>query len=71
VAHFGHFTQSPSGISFLRDLELLSFGFLTKVAVAVAGGGVTAGSILSSPNDFLVNEVVAMILDEVSVQVRR
>jgi hypothetical protein len=31
-----------------------------EVVVVVAGGGVTAGSAVSSPRDFFVNEVVAM-----------
>src|SRR3954468_24173264 len=63
VEHFGHLTQRPSGISFLRDLEEVSFGFLAKlVAVLGGGGGVTAGSTLSRPNDFLVKDVVAICL---------
>jgi hypothetical protein len=38
-----------------------NLGFLVNDAVVVdAGGGVTAGSVVSSPNDFLVNEVVAI-----------
>src|SRR2546422_5580724 len=60
VEHFGHLLQSPSGISFLRDLPEPSFGFLTKPVSAVAGGGVTAGSTVSSPKLFFVNEVVAI-----------
>ena len=48
-------------MSRLRDLRLGSFGFLTKVAVLVAGGGVTAGSADSSPSVFFVKEVVAMV----------
>jgi len=60
VEHFGHFTQRPSGISFLRAFELESFGFLTKLVFEFGGGGVTAGSTLSRPNDFFVNDVVAI-----------
>jgi hypothetical protein len=60
VAHFGHFTHKPSGISFLRAFELESFGFLTKPVFELGGGGVTAGSTLSTPSDFLVNDVVAI-----------
>ena len=48
-------------MSRLRDLRLGSFGFLTKVVALVAGGGVTAGSGVSSPSVFLVKEVVAMV----------
>jgi hypothetical protein len=61
VEHFGHLTQRPSGISFLRDLEVVSFGFLTKPLLEFAGGGVTAGSTLSTPRDFFVKEVVAIL----------
>jgi hypothetical protein len=60
VEHLGHFVQSPSGISRLRDLPDVSLGFLTKVVSAFAGGGVTAGSTVSNPSVFFVNEVVAM-----------
>jgi hypothetical protein len=36
-------------------------GFLVNDVVVVdAGGGVTAGSVVSSPSDFFVNEVVAI-----------
>jgi hypothetical protein len=59
--HFGHFVHNPSGISRLRDLRLGSFGFFTKVAVSVAGGGVTAGSDVSSPSVFFVKEFVAIV----------
>ena len=69
VEHFGHLTQRPSGISFFFDLELESFGFLTKVVVELAGGGVTAGSILSSPKDFFVNDAVAMGFRDLIVNV--
>jgi len=61
VLHLGHFVQSPSGMSFFLDLAEPSFGFLVNdVVVLDAGGGVTAGSAVSSPSDFLVNEVVAI-----------
>jgi len=43
------------------DLEAVNFGFFAKVALPVLGGGVTAGSMVSVPRDFFVNEVVAMI----------
>jgi len=63
VEHFGHLTQRPSGISFFLDFEEESLGFLAKlVAVLGGGGGVTAGSTLSRPNDFLVKDEVAILL---------
>jgi hypothetical protein len=61
VEHFGHLTQSPSGISFFFCLAEESFGFLRKV-VLLGGGGVTAGSTLSTPRDFLEKDVVAIFL---------
>lgn len=60
VAHLGHFVQSPSGMSLLRDFPLLNLGFLTNAVSVLAGGGVTAGSAVSSPKVFFVNDVVAM-----------
>jgi hypothetical protein len=61
VLHLGHFVHNPSGISRFLDLAAPSLGFLVKLVVVVdAGGGVTAGSLVSSPSDFLVNEVVAI-----------
>src|SRR5437762_3368150 len=56
----GHLVQRPSGMSRLRDLAPPSLGFLTKAVSLVGGGGVTAGSALSSPRVFLVKEVVAI-----------
>jgi hypothetical protein len=47
-------------MSRLRDLPLLNLGFLTKAVSVVAGGGVTAGSPVSNPSVFFVNDVVAM-----------
>jgi hypothetical protein len=48
-------------MSRLRDLDEPIPGFLAKLAPTLAGGGVTAGSTaVSLPNDFLVNEVVAI-----------
>src|SRR5258706_2795854 len=63
LAHFGHFFQSPSGISRLRDLLEPSFGFFTKAVseLVCAGGGVTAGSTVSRPRVFLLNDEVAII----------
>src|SRR5262245_15395860 len=60
VLHLGHFVQSPSGISRLRDLAA-SFGFLTKEVFPVAGGGVTPGSTTSVPRFFLEKEAGAGI----------
>jgi hypothetical protein len=37
-------------------------GFLTKVVLDVTGGGVTAGSAVSSPSVFFVKKVVAISL---------
>jgi hypothetical protein len=49
-------------MSRFRDLAETSFGFLTKLAAALeAGGGVTAGSAVSNPSDFFVNEVVDIL----------
>src|SRR5579862_355947 len=60
VLHLGHLVHKPSGISRFFDLAP-SFGFLANVVVVVgAGGGVTAGSVVSNPSVFLVNEVVAI-----------
>jgi hypothetical protein len=60
VLHLGHFVHKPWGISFFLDFAAPSFGFLANVVVVVGGGGVTAGSAVSTPRGFLVNEVVAM-----------
>src|SRR5579862_6976789 len=60
VLHLGHLVQSPSGISRFLDLADASFGFLAKVVWLFAGGGVTAGSAVSSPRVFFVNKVVAI-----------
>jgi hypothetical protein len=62
VLHFGHLVHKPSGISRFLDLDV-SRGFFVKVVTdpVEAGGGVTAGSTVSSPSVFLVNEVVAMM----------
>ena len=43
------------------DLAPASLGFLTNVVWWLAGGGVTAGSAVSSPSVFLENVVVAML----------
>jgi hypothetical protein len=60
VLHLGHFVQRPSGISRFLGFDG-SFGFLMKLVPGFeAGGGVTAGSVVSKPRDFLVNEVVAI-----------
>ena len=59
VLHLGHLVQSPSGISRFFDFEA-NRGFLTKVLLFEAGGGVTAGSAVSNPRDFFENEVVLM-----------
>src|SRR5437762_1333004 len=60
VLHLGHLVHKPWGISRFFDLPR-SFGFLAKVvALPVAGGGVTAGSVVSNPRDFLVNDEVAI-----------
>src|SRR6059058_5677497 len=63
LEHLGHFFQSPSGISRLRDLLVASFGFFTKAVseLVCAGGGVTAGSTVSRPRVFLLNDEVAII----------
>src|SRR5207249_12147536 len=61
VAHFGHLVHKPSGMSRFLDLVEPSFGFLAKAAPALAGGGVTAGSTVSRPRDFLMKLVVAII----------
>jgi hypothetical protein len=60
VPHLRHLVQSPSGISRFFDFAV-SFGFLTKVVLPEAGGGVTAGSTVSTPATFLEKEVVAMV----------
>src|SRR5436189_29549 len=61
--HLGHLVQRPSGISRFLDLLEPSFGFFTKLVsvAAVVGGGVTAGSTVSNPRVFLLNELVAII----------
>ena len=61
MLHFGHLVHSPSGISRFLDLDEDNLGFFAKLALPVLGGGVTAGSMVSVPSDFFVNEVVAMI----------
>src|SRR5689334_3060402 len=66
ASHLGHFVQSPSGISFFFCLLPPSLGFLRNVVSVLVGGGVTAGS-TSKPNDFLVNEVVAILVMTISV----
>src|SRR5262245_40583650 len=58
--HLGHLVQMPSGISRFLDLEPPILGFLMNVVSVLGGGGVTAGSTVSSPSVFLENEVVAM-----------
>jgi hypothetical protein len=59
VEHFGHFVQSPSGISFLRDLAAESFGFLGSGDSAGKGGGVNAASTPSTPRSvFRKNPVI-------------
>src|SRR5439155_17440307 len=60
VLHLGHLVHKPSGISRLRDLEA-SLGFLAKVVLFVAGGGVTPGSAVSRPSVRFVNEVVLIL----------
>src|SRR5258708_37651507 len=60
VEHFGHLDQMPSGISRFLDLEVPIFGFLMKVVPELLGE--VAGSRVSSPSDFFVNEVVAINL---------
>src|SRR5256885_15492930 len=61
VLHLGHLVHRPSGISRFLDLAR-SLGFLAKlVALLLTGGGVTAGSAVSRPSVFLVNEVVAIL----------
>src|SRR4051794_8642862 len=60
VLHLGHLVHRPSGISRFFDFEEASFGFLTKVVLVLAGGGVTAGSAVSRPSVFFVNKVVAI-----------
>jgi hypothetical protein len=63
VEHFGHFVQSPSGISRFFDFPAPSFGFLANaVSVLLAGGGVTAGSTDSVPGIFFVIDVVPIRL---------
>jgi hypothetical protein len=49
-------------MSFFLDFAPPNLGFLVNdVVVLEAGGGVTAGSAVSSPSDFFVNEVVAIL----------
>jgi len=62
VLHFGHLVQRPSGISRFLDFEA-NLGFLTNVVLFEAGGGVTAGSAVSSPRDFLEKDVVLIDMD--------
>jgi hypothetical protein len=45
----------------LRDGAEASLGFLAKDVVDSTGGGVTAGSTVSKPRIFFVNEVVAIL----------
>src|SRR6516225_4311224 len=61
VLHLGHFVHNPSGISRFFDFAAANFGFLTKVVLWFAGGGVTAGSAVSSPRVFFVNKVDAIL----------
>ena len=61
VPHRLHLVQSPSGISRFLGLFEASLGFFMKLVLPVTGGGVTAGSIVSRPRVFFVNEVVAML----------
>src|SRR5260221_5253435 len=56
----GHLVQRPSGISFFFDFPPPSLGFFAKAVSLPGGGGVTAGSTVSNPSVFLVNEVVAI-----------
>src|SRR6476646_3906912 len=67
VPHLGHLVHSPSGISRFFDLAAASFGFLTKVVFLLTGGGVTAGSAVSSPSVFFVNKVVAISAESLNV----
>jgi hypothetical protein len=48
-------------MSRFRDLRPGSFGFLANVVLLVTGGGVTAGSAVSSPSVFFVKEVVVIV----------
>src|SRR5258706_5336166 len=61
LLHLGHLVHKPSGISRFLDFAPLIFGFLAKVVLPVEGGGVTAGSAVSRPSVFFVNEVVAIL----------
>src|SRR5215831_598903 len=61
VVHLGHLVQSPSGISRFLDLAVASLGFFAKVVLPVGGGGESAGSVVSNPRVFLLNEVVAIL----------
>jgi hypothetical protein len=47
-------------MSFFLDLLPVSFGFRRKAVSTAEGGGVTAGSMVSIPNDFFVKAVVAI-----------
>ncbi len=47
-------------MSRLRDLLALSLGFFTSADSGLPWGGVTAGSAVSSPSVFFVNDVVAI-----------
>lgn len=49
-------------MSFFLDLDTPSRGFLAKLVFEERGGGVTAGSTVSKPNDFFVNDVVPISL---------
>ena len=62
LEHLGQLVQRPSGMSFFRDFETPSLGFLAKLVLEERGGGVTAGSTVSKPNDFFVNDVVPISL---------
>ena len=58
----GHLVQSPSGMSrFFDFFPVASRGFLANAVSADGiGGGVNAGSAVSTPKDFFVNVVVAI-----------
>src|ERR1051325_7894550 len=67
VLHLGHLVHNPSGISRFLDLAPASLGFLAKGGLLFTGGGVTAGSAVSSPSVFFVNMVVAIPSEIVSL----